>query len=84
MKKSKLPSPDCTGGYTIEQVENIMGPRIEEFWRWMNGQTMMLCEGQRYNHETREYEEDCGGIAHGPVTYTWDLQRFLDGRPVID
>lgn len=90
MKKSKnsqdavvIPSPDCGAGYTIEQVETIMGARIDEFNRWMNGQTMCLCEGRRYDHTTREYKIDevCAGVAHGPVVYAWDLKRFLEVIP---
>lgn len=83
MPKSKkqqdvvVPSPDCEGGYTIEQVETIMGVRADEFRHWMRGQTMMLCEGRSYSHETKEYYESCGGVAHGPVVYRWDLERFL-------
>lgn len=84
---SSLPFPECEGGFTERQVTEIMGDRIEEFWRWMSGQTMMLCEGRSYNHERREYEESCGGVAHGPITYSWDLKRFLGivpGKEIFD
>lgn len=50
----------------------------------MNGQTMMLCDGRRYNHDAREYEVACGGVAHGVVVYPWDVERFLAGLPVVD
>ena len=74
-----LPEPACEGGYTADQVEEIMGAALPVFNRWMRGQTIMLCEGWSYNHETKHYDEACGGVAHGPVVYPWDLKRFLDG-----
>lgn len=77
-----LPRPECEGGYTAEQVRSIMGDLHDEFQRWMSGQTVMLCEGRRYNHETRAYEPSCG--PHGVVTYRWGVGRFLLGLPVID
>lgn len=72
-----LPEPECEGGYTQRQVEEIMDDRYDEFRAWMWGQTMMLCEGRAYNHEAREYYETCGGVAHGAITYEYDLKRFL-------
>lgn len=72
-----IPEPECSSGYTEYQVEEIMGDRLDEFIRWMNGQTMCLCQGRKYNHETKKYEVDCDGIAHGPIVYAWDLKRFL-------
>lgn len=79
-----LPEPECRGGYTQRQIEEITGGRFDEFTHWMRGQTMMLCEGYRYNHDTQEYETACGGISHGGIVYPWDLERFLSGRPIID
>jgi len=79
-----IPEPDCTYGYTESQLEEILGNDLDRFWRWMYGQTMCLCQGQSYNHETKNYEEACGGIAHGPVVYPWDLARYLAGRTVAD
>lgn len=80
---NKLPSPDCETGYTRDQLREILGNRFEEFDGWMYGQTVALCEGRKWNYYTKEYEEtDCG--PHGPVVYSWDLKRFLDGRPIID
>ena len=72
-----IPEPECRSGYTVTQVEEIMGDRAEEFVRWMSGQTVALCEGKKYNHETKKYEKDCGGTSHGVVIYAWDLKRFL-------
>ncbi len=83
-KHFNLPMPACKCGYTRNQVEAIMGDRLQEFDKWMYGQTMTLCEGKSYNHETREYEEACGGVAHGGVVYDHDLRGFLAKRPITD
>lgn len=72
-----IPEPECESGYTPAQVEEIMGDRLEEFNKWMYGQTGSICEGRKYNHGTKEYETACGGIAHGMIVYSWDLKRFL-------
>lgn len=79
-----LPEPECRLGYTYDQLVDILGDRIVEFSRWMRGQTMVICDGLKYNHDTREYEKACGGVVHGVVVYPWDLKRFLDGRPIVD
>ena len=64
--------PECVLGYTVNQLEEILGDRIDEFGQWMRGQTMALCEGQR------------DGEAHGVAVYPWDLKRFLENRHIID
>jgi hypothetical protein len=46
---------------------------------------MTLCEGRRYNHETKEYEpDDCAANPHGTVIYYHDVARFLRAGPIID
>lgn len=78
-----LPESACRSGYTDAELREILGDRHDAFRHWMRGQTMTVCNGRLYNHETREYyASECG--PHGPVTYGHDLQRFLDGLPVID
>lgn len=78
-----LPKPDCDGGYSVDLLEETLGAeRFAELMAWMYGQTMMLCDGRRYDHDAKEYYETHD--SHGPVVYTWDVQRFLEGRPVID
>lgn len=79
-----IEKPECEGGYTFAQLERILGIHYEDFGRWMRGQTMMLCEGRRYNYDTEGYVEACGGVAHGPVVYSWDLGRYLLNLPIID
>lgn len=74
--------PECRVGYTVEQLERILGDRIKEFYIWMRGQTFSSCDDRIYNHSTKEYEPGCG--PHGFVYYPWDVQRFLDGSPIVD
>lgn len=72
----KLPEPECELGYTNAQLVDIMGTRMVEFNKWMSGQTVSLCDGQRYNHETKKYEPTgCG--PHGSVVYSWDVKNFF-------
>lgn len=78
-----LPEPDCDRGYSVDLLKETLGEdRFSALMDWMYGQTMMLCDGRRYDHEAKAYYET--HAAHGPVVYTWDVQRFMDGRPVID
>lgn len=78
-----MPAPECSYGYTIPQVEEILGPeRAGEFWKYMHGQTMTLCNGREYDHGKREYVPT--GHSHGGVVYGTDLSRFLRGRPPLD
>ncbi len=78
-----LPAPSCKLGYTAEDLLNVLGTRLNEFYMWMGGQTFSSCDGRRYNHETEEYEPTyCG--PHGFVYYPWDVQGFLDDKPITD
>ena len=85
-----FPAPACKYGYNREQVRVIMGNRLEEFDRWMRGQTQMLCQGQkdglppewpdddpRRDMFTNRGYPECDA-AHGSITYQWDVERFLD------
>ncbi len=78
-----LPVPACELGYTQEQLVEILGDRLPEFNKWMVGQTAGICDGRSYDHEKQQYNETgCG--PHGFITYSWDVQRFVDGKPIID
>ena len=78
-----MPPPECEQGYTDAQIRTIMGARLEEFNRWMRGQTIGYCDGRAYDHVAKAHQETgCG--PHGVVTYAGDVERFLDGRPVVD
>lgn len=76
-----LPLAECEQGYSESQLNDIFGEGSEElkaFNKWMAGQTCSLCEGKKYNHERREYEPSCDGVAHGLIIYSWDLIRYID------
>lgn len=78
-----LPPPECKEGYPINQLEKILGSRINKFYEYMVGQTMSICNGKLYNHNKKEYEStNCG--PHGIVVYKSDLLTFLEGRPTLD
>jgi hypothetical protein len=75
--------PECNLGHTAHELDLILEDRRLEFDHWMRGQTMGICDGRKYNHDTGEYEPTgCG--PHGTVVYSWDLARFLHGLPVTD
>lgn len=78
-----LPEPACELGYTIDQLREIMGERFDEFCKWTYGQTVALCDSTRYDYDLKKsIATGCG--PHGAVVYRWDVERFLDGRPVVD
>lgn len=83
--KTELPPPKCRLGYPREQVAEILGDRAAEFHRYMTGQTVGVCEGRLYNHETSEYQPtECADNPHGVVVYGVDIKAFLEGRPPLD
>jgi hypothetical protein len=77
-----LLDPECDMGYTVPQLEEILGDRMPDFDRFMHGQTFSLCDGRLYNYETKGYDAGCG--PHGTVVNRSDLERFLRGGRVID
>lgn len=79
-RRDPLPKPVCPYGYTARQLNDLLGDaRANEFWRWMRGQTLMLCEGWSYDHDRRENVPDaCNGHPHGVIIYPWDFQRWVD------
>jgi hypothetical protein len=84
----------CPNGYSAEDIrelfiaiygEEAVALVTERFRKFMEGQTMMLCEGRSYNHGAGEYEPSpCAAHPHGPVCYTDDVYRFVQGLPVVD
>lgn len=70
--RPNLLDPECTFGYTDEQVTRIMGARLYDFRKWMQNLSMTVCDG----------EEGCG--PHGGVTFRQDVERFLLGFPMVD
>jgi len=79
-----MQAPICKLGYPYSQLGDIFSPELKkEFFSWMRGQTFTECNGYQYDHEASTYEPSgCG--PHGWVYYTSDVQRFLEGKPVID
>lgn len=47
----ELPAPSCPQGYTLNDLKEIFGDdSLPAFSRWMNGQTMSLCNGRSYRY----------------------------------
>lgn len=79
---ASLPKPECPYGYTRAQVEQIMGDRVQDFWRWMKGQTVSLCDGREYDYERQAYVDT--GHCHGTIVYASDVRNFLAGGRAFD
>lgn len=77
--------PQCDYGYTLTQLqESLDAVTFKHLNEWLYGQTAMWCSGSVYNHDLGSYEQACGGVAHGTVIYTHDVDRFLLGVGVVD
>lgn len=78
-----LPKPECRYGYTHAQIDAIMGDRVNEFHRWMRGQTVSVCDGHEWNHDSQACElTGCG--PHGVAIYRSDVEQFLRGGRPLD
>lgn len=83
MNVKDLPKSICKFGYPKSQLEEILGDKLEEFNKYMIGQTGAICNGHIYNHNDDKHElSGCG--PHGLVLYKCDLKTFLEGRPTLD
>lgn len=81
----ELPDPKCPMGYPEAQLKDILFDRINNFNKWMTGQTVGVCDGRRYNYDTKEYEPtECADKPHGAVVYRSDLQSYLAGKGNLD
>lgn len=88
--------PKCHLGYTPDQITALTGDREEEFWHWMRGQTMAVCNAEPQRKWVEDETHDGGmklitvgpplcSVAHGaPIVYRWDLERFLANLPITD
>lgn len=81
--------PKCHLGYTPDQITTLTGNREQEFWHWMRGQTVAVCNAEPQREwvlgELVEAGPPLCSVAHGmPIVYRSDLERFLEGLPVID
>ena len=80
-----IPRPSCPFGYTDSDLKTLLGVFYPKFMKWMAGQTVTVCDGQIYDHETKVYTPTgCKDHPHGSVTYPWDLERWLQNLPVVD
>lgn len=77
-----LPEPACRMGYTDEQVDEILGPRRDEFTRYMARRTWTVCDGRTWDHDRRKLvPSGCG--PHDAVVYTRELVDFLTAHPEV-
>ena len=85
-KREKVFRQSCPYGLTEYDLQRLFGDdELMAFRWWMRGQTMTICDGQSYNHDTQEYEPTpCSDSPHGIVAYPWDVERYLSGMPVVD
>lgn len=79
-----MPAPECELGYPEAQLKEIFSEdQFKMFLSLMRGQTFGFCDGSYYDHqEQRSISTGCG--PHKFVYYSWDVERFLDNKPVID
>lgn len=83
MAHLELPKPECKYGYPQKQLKEILGDRVNEFNKYVVGQTGTICNGKIYNYDKDKYEPSgCG--PHGIVTYMCDVRTFLENRPTLD
>jgi len=75
----------CPLGFTRKDLARYFGDRLTSLDEQLYGQTQTICDGRRFNHDTREYEPtECADTPHGVVAYVWDVQDWYEGRPVSD
>lgn len=74
----------CKYGWTEDDIIQIIGEdRLNDFYQWMRGQTIMACTGKIWDYNVKSYvPDDCG--PHDVIYYRHDLMRFQMGLPVID
>lgn len=80
-----LPEPDCPHGYPLEQLEEEMSSeQFHKFLRWVYGQTVLICNGEVYDHDIKKYgRSDCFDSPHGSVAYVWDVAQFMRGVETV-
>ena len=87
-KAAKDRKASCPLGYTEEDLERYFGAKKGEphpLWTQLEGQTGAICEGRRFNHETREYEPtECADHPHGYISYVSDVEEWVRGEKVSD
>lgn len=79
-----LPVPACKHGYTRIQLELIFGNKLEDFNKWMYGQTCMLCNAKEYDIELDQEVPSGCKEPHGVITYSCDVEQYLNGLDPLD
>lgn len=80
----KLPA-SCQFGLTRDDINTLMGEaKADEFYKWMEYQTICQCDGRVYDHDASTYRDSGCGTAHGAVYYRHDVARFLNRKPPLD
>lgn len=75
----------CPIGLTEDDLEKLFGDELEDFKKWMVGQTFSICTGERYDFDQNAYtSSSCFPNPHGYVYYRGDVERYILGLPVID
>lgn len=75
---TSLVSIDCEAGYSVELLKTLLPPAVfAQLSESMYGSTMAICNGEKYNHERKEYELSCNGVSHGIVMYAHDVLYYL-------
>lgn len=67
----------CPYGVTQDELQSILGPRLEDFSKWMVGQTGSICDGRRYVY-ARAHNAACPHD-DGDV-YTWECDYIEGGH----
>lgn len=81
-----LPEPECPLGYPVTQLQEVLDEQqFQRLMLWMSGQSGLLCQGTRYNHDLRRHEPtECAQHPHGMVVFAWDVRRWVSAGPIID
>lgn len=66
-----METTQCPQGVTHDELVTLLGDRLDEFSRWMAGQTMSYCNGKTYAHN-RSHGESCGHAEGEPFTWKCD------------
>ena len=77
---------ECALGLTRSDVDELMGEaKAEQFYKWMEYQTIGQCNGRVYDRDASTYRDSHCATAHGAVYYRSDVARFLNGlQPSIE
>lgn len=76
-----LLEPTCPFGYTTDDLKKIFGNDIDDFWYYMRGKTISLCDGTTYDHERKGYvTTECSGMLPGIPVLREEIPYALTGH----